>query len=171
MKKLYFCLFLLLPSCVYFEDKVEEPPELRYIELALDHLGLEERRDRKYLTSFMKVNPVYTEWCAAFVNTILENSGYESTKSLDMSYPLVARSYLMYDSGVLEQELQYGDIMVFRRGNSHWQGHVGFYMGRETIKGKTYYRILGGNQDDQVSIALYPANKLLGIRRPLHQGA
>ena len=58
-----------------------------------------------------------------------------------------------------------GDIIVFPRGNEGWQGHVGFYLNSVVKNNKTYYRILGGNQNNAVSIDLYPAKKALGIRR------
>ena len=62
-------------------------------------------------------------------------------------------------------DLDPGDIVVFPRGTSDWEGHVGFYVGTEIKNNKEYYRILGGNQNNAVSIDLYPAKKALGIRR------
>ena len=58
-----------------------------------------------------------------------------------------------------------GDLVIFPRGNSDWKGHVGFYLSSIKQDGKEYYRILGGNQNNAVSIDLYPAKKALGIRR------
>ena len=40
-------------------------------------------------------------------------------------------------------------------------GHVGLYAGHSDGK----IKILGGNQNNAVTIAEYPANRLLGIRR------
>jgi len=40
-------------------------------------------------------------------------------------------------------------------------GHVGFYAGRESDR----VRVLGGNQDNTISIATFPAAHVLGYRR------
>ena len=54
---------------------------------------------------------------------------------------------------------------MFPRGNQGWQGHVGFYLKTENINGVDYYVILGGNQNNKVSVKTYRANTALGIRR------
>ena len=96
---------------------------------------------------------------------MLESSGNHSVDTLKLGNPLLARSYLKYGDLVLEDELQKGDILIFRRGSEWWQGHVGFYVGTEIVRGRKYYRVLGGNQDNEVNISLYPEYRLLGIRR------
>lgn len=96
-----------------------------------------------------------TAWCAAFVGAMLRKSNMPSTGSL------AARSYLKYGTPVDTPEP--GDIVVFSRGNSTWEGHVGFYVG-ETA---TTVKVLGGNQDNKVSIANYSKTRLLGYRRPI----
>ncbi|MCB1713295.1 MAG: hypothetical protein KDH96_12745, partial [Candidatus Riesia sp.] len=59
-------------------------------------------------------------------------------------------------------EPKIGDIVVFWRGTRDgWQGHVAFYI-REDADG---IFVLGGNQSNQVCIAEYPKNQLLGYRR------
>ena len=77
--------------------------------------------------------------------------------------PLMARSFLSWGLPVDIPEA--GDLVIFPRGNSDWKGHVGFYLSSVKRNGKEYYRILGGNQNNAVSIDLYPAKKALGIRR------
>ena len=77
--------------------------------------------------------------------------------------PLMARSFLSWGLPVDIPEA--GDLVIFPRGNSDWKGHVGFYLSSVKRDGKEYYRILGGNQNNAVSIDLYPAKKALGIRR------
>ena len=162
MKRLL--LVLLLSGCGFTSIIEEKQPN--FMETAYYYLGYTEMENTKELKAMFGFNPRYTEWCAAFVNTILETSGYESLNTTNYPYPLIARGYLEYGEPLLEDELRYGDIMVFTRGNSKWKGHVGFYVGQEKIKGKTYYRILGGNQSNEVNISLYPRYRLLGIRRP-----
>ena len=54
-----------------------------------------------------------------------------------------------------------GDVVVFKRGNSSWQGHVAFF-----VKDKgALIEVLGGNQSNAVNVKGYQASKLLGIRR------
>jgi uncharacterized protein (TIGR02594 family) len=117
---------------------------------------------RNQLKQFTGIDPVRTEWCAAFVNAVLEESGIEGSSSVS-EYPLTARSFLRWGIGVKYPEA--GDIVVFPRGNSSWQGHVGFYMQTVYIGGIEHYAILGGNQNDKVSIDFYPSSKAIAIRR------
>ncbi len=123
------------------------PPQL---EVASELVGLNERHDRVTLKEFLGVDPVRVEWCAAFVNSVLSEVGIESTRSL------LARSYLSW--GRSTDIPSPGDIMVFSRGDSGWQGHVGFYVATIEYKEKTYWVVLGGNQDNSVSYKLYPEN-------------
>ena len=104
-----------------------------------------------------------TEWCAAFVNAVLEIEGIPSNSLHE--YPLLARSYLDWGSTVESSDIQRGDVVVFPRGNSSWQGHVGFYVTTvDTPKGQRWV-ILGGNQANSVRYDLYDPNRALGIRR------
>ena len=96
-----------------------------------------------------------TAWCAAFVGAMLARAGVKPTGSL------AARSYLKWGSPVGLAEAKPGDLVIFQRGSSSWQGHVGFYVKHDA----TTISVLGGNQANQVSIAKYPQAKLLGIRR------
>jgi uncharacterized protein (TIGR02594 family) len=129
---------------------------------AIQYVGLTERADRQELKEYTGVDPVRTEWCAAFVNAVLDETGIEGSASVS-DYPLTARSFLRW--GIKVTDPQPGDIIVFPRGNSSWQGHVGFYLKTQQINGIDYYLILGGNQNNKVSIVPYRASKALGIRR------
>ena len=132
--------------------------------LAVQYNGMHERTDRAELKELLDVDPVRTEWCAAFVNAVLEESDIESN-NVDHKYPLLARSFLDWGQDISKQDIQPGDLVVFPRGNQGWQGHVGFYLKTQEIDGVEYYYILGGNQSNKVSIGLYRAGKALGIRR------
>ena len=132
--------------------------------LAVQYNGMHERTDRAELKELLDVDPVRTEWCAAFVNAVLEESKIESN-NVDHKYPLLARSFLDWGQGISKEDIKPGDIVVFPRGNQGWQGHVGFYLKTQEIDGVEYYYILGGNQSNKVSIVLYRASKALGIRR------
>jgi uncharacterized protein (TIGR02594 family) len=127
---------------------------------AVEYLGLHERNDRTKLRELVGVDPVRTEWCAAFVNAILELEGIPSNK--DHKYPLTARAFLDWGSPINPQDIQRGDLVIFPRGRQGWQGHVGFYIGRHSSGN---WIILGGNQSNQVRYELYDPKQALGIRR------
>ena len=167
MKKLSVLLFVLLAGC----NSPEEVKLNNTIKLntnnpafkAAQYMNFEERTHRTELKEFTGVDPVRTEWCAAFVNAVLEESNIQSNK--DHKYPLTARAFLDWGEKIRKDQIQPGDIVVFPRGTEGWQGHVGFYLRTQVVNNREYYWILGGNQRNKVSIVLYRANKSLGIRR------
>ena len=128
---------------------------------ASQYLNYTETTHRQEIRNLTGVDPVRTEWCAAFVNAVLEESNIKSNNS--HKYPLTARAFL--DWGLDVEDPVPGDIIVFPRGNSSWQGHVGFYISTQKVNDREYYLILGGNQNNKVSIVPYPASSALGIRR------
>ena len=161
-------LLLLLTGCVNTTRSADTsaiflstsyPPHVLH---AAQYVGSHERRDRNLLRNFMGIDPVHTEWCAAFINAVLRESEIEGSESVS-DYPLTARSFLHWGESV--DIPRRGDIVVFRRGNSGWEGHVAIYLSTVERNGRTYYRILGGNQDNEVSVTEYPVSRLLGIRR------
>ena len=166
MRKYVLSFFIIL-----FVSACNKPPEaansIRVTKHTLTHkayywYGLNEERDRQIIKDIMGVDPVHTEWCAAFVNMVLrENALPQSSEYND--YPLMARSFLYWGDPV--DEPKQGDILVFERGGSGWKGHVAFYVSTKVVNGQKVYSVLGGNQDNAVNIKEYPASKLLGIRR------
>jgi len=124
--------------------------------------GLSETTHRSELRELIGVDPVQTEWCAAYVNAILQQNDIEGSDSVS-EYPLTARSFLAWGTPVKEPKS--GDVVIFPRGEP-WQGHVGFYVRTAIFNGEKHYVILGGNQDNSVSLEYYPASKAIGIRRP-----
>lgn len=105
-----------------------------------------------------------TPWCAAFVGYCLIKCGLESTGKLN------ARSYLKYGMQISDsfeprrilQFAQAGDIItLWRDSPESWKGHVGFYSGHDD----EYVYVLGGNQNNEVSIKSYPIYRILDIRR------
>lgn len=93
-------------------------------------------------------------WCAAFVGAMLKRAGMKNTGSL------AARSYLDWGIAVPLSEAKEGDIVIFKRGNSSWQGHVGFYVSHND----SGIKVLGGNQKDSVNVQNI-SSQLLGVRR------
>ena len=97
-----------------------------------------------------------TAWCAAFVGAMLKRAGIKGTGKLN------ARSYLDWGTPVARKDAQPGDVVVFKRGNSSWQGHVAFF-----VKDRgALIDVLGGNQSNAVNIKGYHSAALLGTRRP-----
>jgi len=153
-----------LPSCgttnknIFFHSR-NVPDHVVY---AIGYLGLHEHKDREQLHNLVGVDPVQTEWCAAFLNAILENQNIAGSDSVSNN-PLMARSFLSWGDTVAVPQI--GDIMIFKRGNNSWQGHVAIYLDTVKKNNKTYYKILGGNQDDSVTISYYPTDLLISARR------
>lgn len=94
-------------------------------------------------------------WCSSFVNWCLQHAGYEGTRSA------AARSWLTWGEP-LDQPM-YGAITVLARGKNPAMGHVGFFTDRRP-DGKVL--LLGGNQNDSVSIAAFDAPRVLSYRWP-----
>jgi uncharacterized protein (TIGR02594 family) len=96
-----------------------------------------------------------TAWCAAFVGAMMKRAGYPHTGLL------TARSYANY--GVPANGPEPGCIVVMKRNNSTWQGHVGFVV-------KAYggtIEVLGGNQSNSVNVTPYPSIDVLAYRWPI----
>ena len=63
------------------------------------------------------------------------------------------------------------DVVVIQRGEGkqpgpevvNAPGHVGFFVGYDAVR--ELVQLLGGNQGNAVSIASFPAERILGIRR------
>ena len=133
------------------------------IAVASRYMGFHERRQRRELREFVGVDPVRIDWCAAFVNAVLAELGIPGSETVS-GWPLTARSFLRWGRRVGHP--QPGDVVVLPRGTEAWQGHVGFFYGVEKRNGRVYYQILAGNQSNAVTIELYPAWRVIGVRRP-----
>lgn len=154
MKQYIIPALILLAGCSQSDSQpVSEAREL---------LGYHEQKNRQELKDILGVDPVRTEWCAAFVNAMLEQDGIPSLNDIEHPNPLLARSFLEYGDPINPQDVQYGDLVIFPRGSQGWQGHVGFYVGRYSTG---EWIILGGNQDQKVSYALFESRRVIGIRR------
>ena len=135
---------------------------------AQPYIGLSERADRKQIREFVGVDPVRTEWCAAFVNAVLELDDIPNLNDQSNYPPLMARSFLYWGEHVERADIQRGDVVVFPRGTQGWQGHVGFYVETQTHNDREYWVILGGNQENQVRYDLFDPRRAIGIRRWSH---
>lgn len=168
MKKILLFYALILASCAGSEEYPEYVPldlsKLSYATKqtvpvsAFKYVGLEEDKDREVIKELVGVDPVQTEWCAAFVNAVLKENDMKTSADFN-DYPLMARSFLFWGKEVDEPKL--GDIVVFERGEAGWYGHVGFFIEERDNK----YLVFGGNQNDKITFKEYSKNKLLSIRR------
>lgn len=112
-----------------------------------------------------------TPWCSAWVNYVAWLLRLPRSKSL------AARSWLKVGIPIeLEDALPAFDVVVLSRGGGPQPGadvldapgHVGFYAGVEGWgSDSARVLVLGGNQGDEVSVAPYPAARILGVRRLL----
>jgi uncharacterized protein (TIGR02594 family) len=98
-------------------------------------------------------------WCSAFLNFVAWLLRLPRSKSL------AARSWLSVGVPVepIEGAEVGNDVVVLARGTGA-QGHVGLFMGFGSEGAQTVY-VLGGNQGDAVSVATFPRDRILGIRR------
>ena len=99
-------------------------------------------------------------WCSSFVAWALARSGVPVPAGVTR----LARSWLRAaDLDPVDLETaRHGTIAVLRRGTSSWQGHVGLLVGRS----HNALLLLGGNQQDQVTVEPYALADMLGLRWP-----
>jgi uncharacterized protein (TIGR02594 family) len=146
-------------------DEVPTITEPKWLKLARKEIGVKEvpgpGNNPEVLRYYAdaghpEINADSVHWCAAFVGAMLERCGVSSSKSL------MARSYMQWGKPVAKPFP--GCVAVFSRGDPRSaSGHVGFYVGEDS-RG---ILVLGGNQDDAVSIAPQDRNRLLGYRMPV----
>ncbi len=95
-----------------------------------------------------------TPWCSAFVNWCMRMAGFPGTSRAD------ARSWLGW-GGVSLNFPVYGCVVVLWRGRADSPlGHVGFFV--KLLEDQLL--LLGGNQQDAVSIRPYARERVLGMR-------
>jgi uncharacterized protein (TIGR02594 family) len=119
--------------------------------------GRSNSRVNEYLRT-VNLSDDETPWCSAFANWCMGQAGLTGSGRAN------ARSWMTWGGPVVGCRL--GSVAVFRRGNSSWRGHVGFYVGDCLDQGETSMLVMGGNQDDSVCVKPYPYSRLLGLRWP-----
>lgn len=96
-------------------------------------------------------------WCAIFANAMLGAAGVPGTRSA------MARSFEHHKNFTRLETPKLGAIVTLWRGSPDaGTGHVGFYIGAD---GEDVL-LLGGNQNDQVSIAPQPRERVTGYWWP-----
>jgi uncharacterized protein (TIGR02594 family) len=133
----------------------------KIIDTATKEIGTKEvvgKKDNPRIVEYhsktsLKAQSDEVPWCSAFVNWVTEKCGLTGT------YNAAARSWLSWG---IKSEFVPGCIVVMKRGNSSWQGHVG--IGIKKVGPVVW--VLGGNQSDEVNISKYSTFKILGYRIP-----
>lgn len=144
------------------------PPDVNepsWYRIALAEIGVQEiagekdnPRIQEYLASTTLGVGHHDEvpWCSAFANFCMKKAGNTGTGRAN------ARSWLNWGQPLHLPKL--GCIVVFSRDSAGpASGHVGFFVSRTS---KKMIKVLGGNQNNRVSVADYPESRLLGYRWP-----
>jgi uncharacterized protein (TIGR02594 family) len=96
-----------------------------------------------------------TPWCAAFVSFI----AFLLNLPRPQTGELAARSWLTVGSAIVLDDATRGfDLVVLERDGG---GHVGFF----SSAGPQSVLLLAGNQHDAVSLASFPRERVIGVRR------
>lgn len=135
---------------------------IHWLEIAEKELGVSEIPGSDHSKRIIEYHQATTlrsvadevPWCAAFVNWVLREAGIKGTGLAN------ARSFLDWGKTC---EFTKGAVVVFKRGNTSWQGHVGFAVDQNLLAVK----VLGGNQGNKVSYKWYLKKDLLGYRWPV----
>lgn len=139
---------------------MKSPAEAPWLSRARRSIGVKEIPGPKHNAVILKwwglIRAQYTDdetpWCAGFVGGVLEEVGIRSTRSAS------SLSYLTYGQPLTDPIP--GAIAVKRRKGG---GHVTFVAGSD---GKGNLWCVGGNQNDAVTMALYPAKVFEAFRWP-----
>lgn len=144
----------------------------RWLPIALGEIGIVEdvrpgrstaRIEQYHAATAAGVAPDDVAWCASYVGWCLEQAGIRSTRSK------TAASYATWGvpcvaPGLRGPHFAIGSVVVFgkRDADAVGSGHVGFCMGRS---GAELY-LLGGNQQNRVSIATRKVADVVAVRWP-----
>jgi uncharacterized protein (TIGR02594 family) len=98
-----------------------------------------------------------TPWCGSFVAWVMLQSGIAYNR-------ITAASSRSWESwGVPVDKPEIGDVVIlWRHSPDSSLGHVGFYAGKTD---DDRILILGGNQNNRVSVSAYSKARLIGYRR------
>jgi uncharacterized protein (TIGR02594 family) len=113
-------------------------------------------------TTGLQGNEDETSWCSAFVNWCMLKARQRGTNNA------AAKSWLTYGQA-LSSPRPGCVVVLWRESPSSWKGHVGFFDGFDV---GNRVRLLAGNQGggvswDEVCVANFPQERVLGYRWPL----
>ena len=137
----------------------------KLLEITLSQLGVKEIQGEQNNSTiinyakeagFLWVNDDETPWCSLFLNWCTQKANVQGSGKAN------ARSWLQ--TGTSTKNPIPGDVVVYWRGSQYsWTGHVGLFMGYN--QNGSHIFTLGGNQGNEVSIAPYSTQQLLGFRK------
>ncbi|MDO3431194.1 phage tail length tape measure family protein [Rhizobium sp. CBN3] len=122
------------------------------VDKAFSLLGANENTNTSSINAFLRqggvdLNAAQQAWCAAFVNSSLEQVGVKGSGSN------VANSFLNWGTKIDPSQILRGDVLVQNRGLGAYQtgGHVGFATGATRFyQGQQQIEMLSGNLNDGV---------------------
>lgn len=135
----------------------------QYLKYALKEVGTHEIKGKQHSkrvieyhkTTAGKYSQDEVPWCGSFVNWSMIKGGHKDT----VKYPERAKSWLSY--GETSHSPMTGSIAVKSRVGG---GHVAFVLGRGPTDSTLW--CVGGNQNDEVNIALYNEKDFIDFRLP-----
>lgn len=102
-------------------------------------------------------------WCAAALGTWLRETGFPTSEPIHLN--LTGASYERYGRKSAPKK---GAICVStytRLGRKDWRRHVGIIL-TDPRPGAKSYKVIGGNQNDEVSVINVPIKKVTAVRWP-----
>ena len=139
--------------------KQEKAPKI--LAEAVKHIGVKEIVGKKHSKTILSwadalgLTSTYTNdeipWCGLFVAYCCHAQGLDVVK-----HPLWALNWNKF--GNVAEVPMLGDVLTFTRNGG---GHVGIYVGED----KTHLHVLGGNQNNSVSISRIEKSRLSQARR------
>lgn len=142
-------------------DWLKQETAPRILVQAVKQLGVKEfvgKTNNPIILNWAKelgLSNVYTNdeipWCGLFIAYCAKMAGLEVVER-----PLWALNWNKFGTRVSEPML--GDVLTFKRNGG---GHVGIYVGEDD----THYHVLGGNQNNSVSVSRIAKNRLNQARR------
>lgn len=139
--------------------KEEKSPKI--LVEAVKHIGVKEIVGKAHnpvilgWAGAVGLKSIYTNdeipWCGLFIAYCAHAAGLQVVER-----PLWALNWAKYGNKVNEPML--GDILTFKRNGG---GHVGIYVGED----EKYYHVLGGNQNNSVSVTRIAKSRLHQARR------
>ena len=105
-------------------------------------------------------------WCGLFMAIVAHRANIE--RRPERNPPrlyLSALEWAAFGTSVPKGAAALGDVLVFKRKGG---GHVGLYVGQDSPNknSASAFHVLGGNQQNRVSITRLSRNRLVAVRRP-----
>lgn len=138
-----------------------------WLHFALNEIGVKEiagalanaRINLYHAITTLRATSDEVPWCASYTCWCLEKAGVKSPRSA------AARDFLNWGEVVVSPFI--GCVVVIARASANPKSaHVGFWFGEN----EEHVFILSGNQGNQVSVAAFNKNQILGYRMPNSRG-